>query len=78
MLGLNTSYKSVDKMLPVPEISLSQTGELASSFLSSLADNLQILQSLRAQATEPQKIDRFIEIVKRGSRVSPPPVRPAH
>ena len=64
MLGLNTSYKSVDKMLPVPR---SLYRKLESwhhlSFLRS-RDNLQILQSLRAQATEPQKIDRFIEIVK--------------
>jgi hypothetical chaperone protein len=64
MLGLNTSYKSVDKMLPVPA---SLYRKLESwhhlSFLRS-RENLHILQSLRAQATEPQKIDRFLEIVQ--------------
>ena len=64
MLGLNSSYKSVDKVLPVPA---SLYRKLESwhhlSFLRS-RDNLRILQSVRAQATEPQKIDRFIEIVE--------------
>jgi hypothetical chaperone protein len=64
MLGLNSSYKSVDKVLPVPA---SLYRKLESwhhlSFLRS-RDNLRILQSVRAQAKEPQKIDRFIEIVE--------------
>jgi hypothetical chaperone protein len=64
MLGVNSSYKSVDKVLPVPA---SLYRKLESwhhlSFLRS-RDNLRILQSVRAQATDPQKIDRFIEIVE--------------
>jgi hypothetical chaperone protein len=64
MLGVNSSYKSVDKILPVPA---SLYRKLESwhhlSFLRS-RDNLRILQSVRAQATEPLKIDRFIEIVE--------------
>ena len=64
MLGLNSSYRSVDKVLPVPA---SLYRKLESwhhlSFLRS-RDNLRILQSVRAQATEPQKIARFIEIVE--------------
>jgi hypothetical chaperone protein len=64
MLGLNSSYKSVDKILPIPA---SLYRKLESwhhlSFLRS-RENLRILQSVRAQATEPQKIDRFIEIVE--------------
>jgi hypothetical chaperone protein len=64
LLGMNGSYRSIDKLLPVPS---SLYRKLESwhhlSFLRS-RDNLRILQSVRAQATEPHKIDRFLEIVE--------------
>jgi hypothetical chaperone protein len=64
MLGSGTTYRSVDKTLPVPE---SLYRKLESwhhlSFLKS-GENLRSLQSIRAQSLEPAKIDRFLEIVE--------------
>ena len=63
ILGLGTWYQSVDKTLPVPA---SLYRKLESwhhlSFLRS-RENLRILESVRAQAHEPEKIARFLEIV---------------
>ncbi|HUS06222.1 MAG TPA: Hsp70 family protein [Bryobacteraceae bacterium] len=64
MLGLGTSYRSMQKILPVPSslyIKLESWHHL--SFLRS-RDNLRMLQSIRAQALEPEKIERLIEIVE--------------
>ncbi|HYP09022.1 MAG TPA: Hsp70 family protein [Bryobacteraceae bacterium] len=64
ILGAGTNYRSVHKTLPVPE---SLYRKLESwhhlSFLRS-GENLRTLQSIRAQAYEPEKIDRFLEIVE--------------
>jgi hypothetical chaperone protein len=64
ILGSGTSYRSVEKTLPVPE---SLYRKLESwhhlSFLRS-GENLRNLQSIRAQSLEPEKIARFIEIVE--------------
>jgi hypothetical chaperone protein len=63
ILGLGTWYRSVDKTLPVPA---SLYRKLESwhhlSFLRS-RENLRILESVQAQAYEPEKIARFLEIV---------------
>jgi hypothetical chaperone protein len=64
MLGSGTSYRSSGKMLPVPE---SLYRKLESwhhlSFVRS-GENLRNLHNIRAQSLEPEKIDRFIEIVE--------------
>ena len=63
ILGLGTWYQSIDKTLPVPA---SLYRKLESwhhlSFLRS-RENLRILESVHAQAQEPEKIARFLEIV---------------
>ena len=63
ILGLGSWYQSVDKTLPVPA---SLYRKLESwhhlSFLRS-RENLRILESVHAQAHEPEKIARFLEIV---------------
>jgi hypothetical chaperone protein len=64
MLGSGTSYRSSGKMLPVPE---SLYRKLESwhhlSFVRS-GENLRNLHNIRAQSLEPEKIDRFLEIVE--------------
>jgi hypothetical chaperone protein len=64
MLGLGTNYQSVDKVLPVPQ-SLYQKLESWHylSFLKS-PENIRIIESVLAQAFQPEKIQRFLEIVK--------------
>jgi len=63
ILGLGTSYRSMEKVLPVPS---SLYRKLESwhhlSFLRS-PENLRMLESVRAQADQPEMIARFIEIV---------------
>lgn len=63
ILGLGTWYQSLGKTLPVPA---SLYRKLESwhhlSFLRS-RENMRILESVRAQAEEPEKIARFLEIV---------------
>lgn len=64
ILGSGTSYRSVGKILPMPE---SLYRKLESwhhlSFLRS-GENLRNLQSIRAQSLEPEKIDRLLEVVE--------------
>jgi Molecular chaperone len=64
MLGLGTSYRSMKKILPVPSslyMKLESWHHL--SFLRT-RDNLRMLQGIRAEALEPEKLDRLIEIVE--------------
>ncbi len=64
ILGSGSVYRSLDRILPVPE---SLYRKLESwhhlSFLKS-GDNLRNLKSIRAQSTDPEKIDRFLEVVE--------------
>jgi hypothetical chaperone protein len=64
MFGLGTFYTSVGKTLPIPSsvyLKLESWHHL--SFLKS-QENLRLLQSVRAQAVYPERLDRLIEIVE--------------
>jgi hypothetical chaperone protein len=64
LLGLGSNYRSMQKILPVPSslyLKLESWHHL--SFLRS-RDNLQLIQSIRAQSMEPEKIDRLTEVVE--------------
>lgn len=63
LLGQASSYKSVDKVLPIPAwiyIKLERWHHL--SFLKS-KETMDVLKSLRAQSDDPDKIDALIHLV---------------
>ncbi len=64
LLGLGTSYRSVDKILPVPSsiyLKLEKWHHL--SFLRA-SDTMRMLRSLQVQALEPEKIEGLIHMVE--------------
>jgi hypothetical chaperone protein len=64
MLGLGTNYRSLNKVLPVPAslyIKLESWHHL--SFLRS-RENVRLIESLRAQAEHPERLDRLLEVVQ--------------
>ncbi len=64
LLGQGTSYRSLDKILPVPSsiyLKLEKWHHL--SFLRT-SDTMRMLRSLRAQALDPDKIEALIHLVE--------------
>lgn len=64
LLGLGSSYRSMEKILPIPSslyLKLESWHHL--SFLRS-KETVRMIQSLRAQALEPEKIGGLLEIVE--------------